>query len=64
MKNKTIKSKNTKPAKYGSVWTDREIKALKSLAKRNAPPIVMEIALERTKESIYSKASKEGISLK
>ncbi len=58
------KTLRLKHANNGKVWSKSELRELKTLAKRNAPSIVMEIALQRSKDSIYSKASKEGISLK
>ncbi|HEY3250987.1 MAG TPA: hypothetical protein VGK25_07700 [Ignavibacteria bacterium] len=51
-------------ANKGKSWTTEEVKELKKLAKKNAPTVVMEIVLQRSKDSIYAKASKEGISLK
>lgn len=64
MKIKNKRSNQSKPERNGSAWSQKEINALRQLAKKNAPTIVMKIALQRSEDSIYSKASKEGISLK
>lgn len=64
MKIKNKRSNQPKPERNGSAWSQKEINALRQLAKKNAPTIVMKIALRRSEDSIYSKASKEGISLK
>ena len=52
------------PANHGKHWTPSEVKQLRQLADQNTPTRVMGIKLERTPESIYAKASDEGISLK
>jgi hypothetical protein len=53
-----------KPTTHGKDWTTKDIGALKQLAKGNTPTRVMGIKLGRTPESVQSKASQEGISLK
>ena len=52
-----------KPANHGKKWTPADIKKLKQLAKENTPTRVISIKMERTEDSISSKASDEGISL-
>lgn len=45
-------------------WTPEEEAKLKTLVKQNTPTRVMGLKLERTEQSIRSKAKKLGISLK
>jgi len=45
-------------------WTTQEVNALRQLVKENTPTRVIAFKLGRTERSIYSKAQKEGISLK
>lgn len=52
------------PKNHGKSWTTDQIKELKQLAKENTPTRVMGLKLGRTPESVQSKASSEGISLK
>ena len=47
----------------GSPWTDEEVEQLRELAKGNTPTRVIGLKLGRSEDSIYSKASAEGISL-
>jgi IS30 family transposase len=47
-----------------SQWTDQELTALRQLAKENTPTRVIALKLGRSETSIYSKAQREGISLK
>jgi hypothetical protein len=44
-------------------WTSDEIQQLRELAESNTPVGVMSIRLERSEDSIRSKAQSEGISL-
>jgi len=53
-----------KPKNHGNPWTKTQIGQLKSLASKNTPTRIIGLKLGRTKESIYSEASKEGVSLK
>lgn len=53
-----------KPTNSGKPWTAGHTKTLKSLAKGNTPTRVIGLKLGRSPDSIYSKASDEGISLK
>ena len=52
------------PNRSGKQWTPSEVKQLKTLAKGNTPTRVMGIKLERSEESVRSKAQSEGVSLK
>ena len=45
-------------------WSNSEVNNLKTLAKKNTPTRVVGLKLGRTPNSIYTKASQEGISLK
>ena len=60
-------AKETRMAKSdentGKPWTDEEVDQLRELAQGNTPTRVIGLKLGRTEESIYSKASAEGISL-
>jgi hypothetical protein len=53
-----------KPNRSGKQWTPSEVKQLETLAKGNTPTRVMGIKLERSEESVRSKAQSEGVSLK
>jgi hypothetical protein len=44
-------------------WTAQHVQQLRELADGNTPPGVMSIKLERSQDSIQSKARSEGISL-
>jgi hypothetical protein len=48
----------------GREWTPEEVKALKQLVKENTPTRVIGLKLGRSATAIYSKAQREGISLK
>lgn len=48
----------------GKKWTTSEIKILKELAKGNTPTRVIGLKMGRTPQALYTKASKEGVSLK
>jgi hypothetical protein len=56
-----------KLAKYirnkGKAWTDTQVKQLKELAKGDTPTPVIGLKLGRTVNSVYNRASQEGISL-
>lgn len=52
------------PKKSGKQWTSSDVKQLKVLAKGNTPTRVIGLKLERSEDSIRSKAQSEGISLK
>ena len=43
--------------------TRQEVKALRQLVKENTPTRVIGLKLDRSVDSIYSKAQREGISL-
>ncbi len=47
----------------GKPWTQKDVAYLKELAAGNTPTGVIGLKLGRTKGSIQSKASSEGISL-
>jgi hypothetical protein len=53
-----------KPAKHGKPWTSKEVLKLKQLANGNTPTRVAALKLERTEDSVRSKASEQKISLK
>lgn len=53
-----------KPKNAGKQWTPSEVKQLKTLAKGNTPTRVIGLKLERSEDSVRSKAQTEGISLK
>jgi hypothetical protein len=48
----------------GKHWSGQEVRNLRSLAAHNTPTRVIGLKLQRTPESIYTKASNEGISLR
>lgn len=54
-------------AKYnrnsGKSWDDKQINQLAKLADKNTPTRVIGLIMGRTPESIYTKASQEGVSL-
>lgn len=52
------------PKNHGKTWSKDDVKKLKQLAKENTPTRVAALKLGRTEDSVYSKASDEGISLK
>ena len=45
-------------------WTSQEVDALRQLAKENTPTRLIALKLGRSETSIYTKAEREGISLK
>ena len=47
----------------GKQWTQSEVKQLDKLAQQNTPTRVIGLKLGRTPEAVYTKSSKEGISL-
>ena len=55
-------------AKYtrntGKDWTASDVRQLRELAKENTPTRVIGLKLGRTENSVRTKASSEGISLK
>ena len=51
------------PKNHGKPWTPADIKQLEKLADGNTPTRVIGLKLGRTEDSIYAKASDEGISL-
>ena len=52
------------PKQHGREWTRQELKALRQLVKGNTPTRVIGLKLGRSETSVYSKARREGISLK
>ena len=52
------------PKNHGKPWTSKEENQLKSLAKQNTPTHIIGLKMGRTPESVYSKASQAGVSLK
>lgn len=55
-------SKSTKNT--GKNWSPSDKRELKTLARQNTPTRVIGLKLGRTPDSIYSKASQLGVSLK
>jgi hypothetical protein len=53
-----------KPSNHGKTWTSQDVNKLEKLAKENTPTRVIGLKMGRTEDSIQSKASNEGISLK
>ena len=55
-------------AKYirnsGKNWTKSDVTQLRSLAKENTPTRVIGLKLGRTEDSVRTKASQAGVSLK
>lgn len=54
----------TTPKKHGQQWTDKDIEKLKKLADGNTPTGLMAYKLQRTEDSVRSKASEVNLSLK
>lgn len=54
----------TTPKKHGQQWSDKDIEKLKKLADGNTPTGLMAHKLQRTEESVRSKASEINLSLK
>lgn len=52
------------PENHRKAWDEKEKVELKKLADENTPTRVIGIKLGRSEDSVRSKASKEGISLK
>ncbi|MBX9865107.1 MAG: hypothetical protein K2Y42_20385 [Hyphomicrobium sp.] len=52
------------PKNHGKPWTRDDVRQLRELAKENTPTRVIGLKAGRTPESIYAKASVEGIPLK
>lgn len=48
----------------GKEWTKKDLRQLRDLAKQNTPTRVIGLKLGRTEDSVRSKASNEGISLR
>lgn len=52
------------PENHRKAWDEKEKVELKKLADENTPTRVIGLKLGRSEDSVRSKASKEGISLK
>jgi hypothetical protein len=61
LENKTM---SEKLSHHGEPWTQAQVKQLEKLASQNTPTRVIGLELGRTEDSIYAKASEEGIPLK
>ena len=48
----------------GKPWSNREVKALKQLARQNTPTRVIGLKLGRPVAGVYVKASEKGVSLR
>lgn len=55
---------SSKPNNHGKAWTRTEEKQLGKLADGNTPARVIGLKLQRTEDSVRSKAADLGISLK
>jgi len=53
-----------KPSNHGKPWTPSQAQQLEQLAKENTPTRVMGLKLGRSEDSVQSKASALGVSLK
>lgn len=53
-----------KPANHNKTWSRQEVQQLQKLADGNTPTRVIGLKLQRTSDSVRSKAAEEGISLK
>lgn len=47
----------------GKPWTDKDVEQLEKLADQDTPTPVIGLKMGRTVNSIYARASQEGISL-
>lgn len=54
----------TQPPRHGHAWTSDEEQTLRELAQQNTPTRLMALKLDRTEESIRSKARDLRLSLK
>ena len=52
------------PPNHGKSWSSSDVQQLRKLAAGNTPTRIAALKLGRTEDSVYSKASDEGISLK
>jgi len=48
---------------FGTGWSDEDLRRLRDLATGGTPTGVIALRLDRSKAAVYSKASKEHISL-
>lgn len=53
-----------KPANQSKTWSPSDVRNLRSLAQQNTPTRVIGLKLGRSEDSVRSKASDEGVSLK
>lgn len=51
------------PKRHGIPWSDQEVKQLRQMVKERTPTREMAVRLERTADSVRSKAKDQGISL-
>ena len=61
---KGVAQMSKKPANHGKPWTSKDVKQLEKLADGNTPTRVIGLKIQRTEDSVRSKAAEEGISLK
>ncbi len=52
------------PPNSGKSWSDKDVSAIKSLAKDNTPTRVIGLKLGRSETAVQSKAADLGVSLK
>lgn len=55
---------NKKPANHGKSWTPQQVRDLSKLADGNTPTRIIGLKLQRSEDSVRSKAAETGISLK
>lgn len=53
-----------KPENHGKSWSRQEVQKLEKLADGNTPTRIIGLKMQRTEDSVRSKAAEEGISLK
>ena len=52
------------PPNSGKVWDSKQLSQLRDLARHNTPTRVIGLKMGRSADSVQSKASEKGISLK
>ena len=52
------------PKNHGKPWTAAQDRQLRNLARQNTPTRVIGLKMQRTSDSVRSRASDKGVSLK
>lgn len=52
------------PKNHGKPWTPAQDRQLRNLARENTPTRVIGLKMQRTPDSVRSRASNKGVSLK